>query len=42
MNILHISGFETLQKSFYNENSAMTQFKMIPEPYLTQDVSPKV
>jgi hypothetical protein len=42
MNILWISGSETLQKRFYSENSAMTQFKMIPEPYLAQDVSPKV
>jgi hypothetical protein len=41
-NILQISGSETLQKKKYSENSAMTQFRMIPEPYLTKDVSPKV
>jgi hypothetical protein len=32
VNILQISGSETLQKKFYSENSAMTQFRMIPEP----------
>ena len=42
MNILQISESETLQKHFYSENSAMTQFGMILEPYLTQAVSPKV
>jgi hypothetical protein len=41
-NILQISGSETLQKKNYSENSAMTQFRMIPEPYLTKGVSPKV
>jgi hypothetical protein len=41
VNILQISGSETLQKTFYSENSAMTQFRMIPEPYLAQDVSRK-
>jgi hypothetical protein len=33
---------ETLQKMFYSENSAMTHFRIIPEPYLVQVVSPKV
>jgi dynactin complex subunit len=42
VNILQISVSEALQKSFYRENSAMTQFRMIPEPYLVQDISPKV
>jgi hypothetical protein len=41
-NILQSSGSEKLQKIFYSENSAMTQFRMIPEPYLTKGVSPKV
>jgi hypothetical protein len=41
-NILQISGSETLQKIFYSENSTMTQFRMIPEPYLAKVVSPKV
>jgi hypothetical protein len=31
-----------LQKKIYSENSAMTQFRMIPEPYLTKDLSLKV
>jgi hypothetical protein len=39
MNILWSLGSETLQKSFYRENSAMTQFRMILEPYLAQVVS---
>jgi hypothetical protein len=38
----HISGSEMLHKIFYRENSAMTHFRMIPEPYLLQDLSPKV
>jgi hypothetical protein len=42
MNSLWSSGYETLQKKFYSKNSAMTQFRMIPEPYLAQVVSPKV
>jgi hypothetical protein len=42
LNILQSSGSETLHKRFYSENSAMTQFRMIPEPYLAQAVSPKV
>jgi hypothetical protein len=29
-------------KKNYSENSAMTQFRMIPEPYLVQDVSLKL
>ena len=37
MNILHILGYEMLQKKNYSTNSAMTQFRMIPEPYLAQD-----
>jgi hypothetical protein len=41
-NSLWSLGSETLQKKFYSENSAMTQFRMIPEPYLTKDVSLKV
>jgi hypothetical protein len=41
VNILWSSGSETLQKNFYSENSAMTQFRMIPEPYLTKVVSPE-
>jgi hypothetical protein len=40
-NILWSSGSEMLQKHFYSENSAMTQFRMITEPYLTKGVSPK-
>jgi hypothetical protein len=42
VNFLWILGSETLQKMFYSENSTMTHFRMIPEPYLVQDVSPKV
>jgi hypothetical protein len=42
VNILWISGSETLQKNFYSKNSAMPQFRMIPEPYLSQDVYPKL
>jgi hypothetical protein len=42
VNILESSGSETLHKIFYSENSAMTQFRMIPEPYLAQAVSPKL
>jgi hypothetical protein len=42
LNILQISRSETLQKKFYSENSAMTQFRMIPKPYLTKVVYPKV
>ena len=30
-----------LNKTFYRENSTMTQFRMILEPYLLHDVSPK-
>jgi hypothetical protein len=36
------SGSETLQKIFYSKNSAKTHFRMIPEPYLVQAISPKV
>jgi hypothetical protein len=28
------SGSETLQKTFYSENSVKTHFRMIPESYL--------
>jgi hypothetical protein len=35
-------GSETLQKMFYSENAAKTHFRMIPEPYLVQDISLKV
>jgi hypothetical protein len=42
INSLQISVSETLQKHFYSKNSAMTQFRMIPEPYLVQVISPKV
>jgi hypothetical protein len=42
VNILQISGSETLQKKVYSKNSAMTQFRMIPEPYLSQVVSPEI
>jgi hypothetical protein len=42
VNILWILGSETLQKEFFSENSEMTHFRMIPEPYLAQDVSTKV
>jgi hypothetical protein len=42
VNGLRSAGSETLQKKFYSENSAMTHFRMIPEPYLVQAVSPKV
>jgi hypothetical protein len=42
VNVLQSVGYETLQKKFYSENSAMTHFRMIPEPYLVQAVSPKV
>ena len=41
-NILQSLGSEKLQKKFYSENSAMTEFKMIAEPYLTKVASPKV
>jgi hypothetical protein len=41
-NILWSSTSEILQKIFYSENFAMTQFRMIPEPYFTKVVSPKV
>jgi hypothetical protein len=42
VNSLQSSGSEMLQKCFYSENSAMTQFRMIPEPYLVQAISSKV
>ena len=42
VNSLHILGFETLQNKFYRENPAMTQFRMIPESYLTKDLSLKL
>ena len=42
INILQILGSETLHKKIYSKNSAMTHFRMIPEPYLAQDVSLKV
>jgi hypothetical protein len=42
VNILWSSGSETLQKKIYSENSAMTEFRMIPKPYLRKVVSPKV
>ena len=42
VNSLQNSGSETLQKTFYSENSAMTQFRMIREPYLAQAISLKV
>jgi hypothetical protein len=42
MNIPQISRSDMLQKKNYSENSEMTQFRMIQEPYLTQVVSPKV
>ena len=41
MNSLWSSGSATLHKFFYRKNSAMTQFRMIPEPYLAQVVSLK-
>jgi hypothetical protein len=42
VNGLRSAVSETLQKKFYNENSAMTHFRMIPEPYIVPAVSPKV
>jgi hypothetical protein len=42
VNNIQISGPETLHKKIYSENSAITQFRMILEPYLVQVVSPKV
>jgi hypothetical protein len=42
VNSLQISGSETLRKMFYRENSSMTHFRMIPEPYLVQALSLKV
>jgi hypothetical protein len=42
INGLQSSGSETLQKIFYSENFAKTHFRMIPEPYLSQAISPKV
>jgi hypothetical protein len=39
VNILQSTRSEMLHKCFYSENSAMTQFRMIPEPYLVQAVS---
>jgi hypothetical protein len=41
MNIFRILGSEMLQKTFYRENSEMTKFKMILEPYLTHAIYPK-
>jgi hypothetical protein len=35
-------GPETLQNFFYSKNAAKTHFRMIPEPYLVQAISPKV
>ena len=35
VNSLWVLGFETSQKQFYRENSTMTKFRMIPEPYIT-------
>jgi hypothetical protein len=32
VNILWILGSETLHKKNYSDNSAMNQFRMIPEP----------
>ena len=37
-----ISGSETLHKKIYSENSTMTHFRMIPEPYIVQDISLKL
>jgi hypothetical protein len=37
-----ILGSEMLQKSFYRQNVAKSHFRMIPEPYLVQAISPKV
>ena len=42
VNGLYISGFETLHKKIYSENSTMIKFRMIPEPYLVHVVSTKV
>jgi hypothetical protein len=42
VNSLRILGSEMLQKNVYRENFAMTQLRMIPEPYLTQTISMKV
>jgi hypothetical protein len=42
VNSLQILVSKTLQKMFYRENSTMNQFRMIPEPYLRNIVSPKV
>ena len=42
VNGLHSSMSETLQKLFYSENSTMTHFRMIPEPYLVQAISLKL
>jgi hypothetical protein len=42
VNSLQSLGYEMLQKKNYSENSAMNQFRIIPEPYLVQVVSPKV
>jgi hypothetical protein len=41
VNFLQSSGSATLHKKIYSENSTMTHFRMIPEPYLVQVVSPK-
>jgi hypothetical protein len=42
MNNLRISVSEILHKKNYSENSEMTKFRMITEPYLTQPISMKV
>ena len=42
VNSLRSLGSETLHKSFYSENYAMTHFRMIPEPYLVRAISHKV
>ncbi len=42
VNGLRILGYETLHKKIYMENFAMTQFRMIPEPYRVHVVYSKV
>jgi hypothetical protein len=40
--MLQILGFSMLHKKIYSKNYEMAKFMMIPEPYITQAISPKV
>jgi hypothetical protein len=41
-NSLYVLRSETSQKKNYSKNFEMPKFRMIPEPDLTQAISPKV